>query len=89
MCVNFVTNIMQRKVKPLHPGSILVDILEDRGISINEVSKSNLKLREVLLGTRPITYLLAVEVDLRLGVSTQLLLNLQRKVDIWDSLHGS
>ena len=86
MCVNFVTNVTQRKVRPLHPGSILVDILEDKGISVNEFSKSNSKLREVLLCTRPITYLLAIEVDLRLGVSTQLLLNLQRKIDVWDSL---
>jgi len=88
MSVSFVANVMQRKVRPLHPGSILVDILEDRGISVNEFSKSNSKLRDVLLCTRPITYLLAVEVDLRLGVPTQLILNLQRKVDIWDSLYN-
>lgn len=40
MYVSFVTNVVQRKVKPLHPGSIVVDILEDRGVSIEEFSKS-------------------------------------------------
>jgi len=89
MYLSFVFDVMQRKVKPLHPGSIVVDILEDRGISVDDFSRNNLKLREVLLGTRPITYLLAVEVDLRLGISNQLLLNVQRKVDIWDSEHST
>lgn len=86
MCVSFVNSVMKRKVKPLHPGSIVIDILEDRGISVNEFVKSNSKLREILEGKRPISYRFAFEIDLRLGISAQLLLNLQRKVDIWDSL---
>lgn len=86
MCVSLVNSVKQRKVKPLHPGSIVVDILEDRGISVNEFSKNNSKLKEILEGKRSITYLSAFEIDLRLGISFQPLLNLQRKVDIWDSL---
>lgn len=86
MYVSFVNNVMQRKVKPLHPGSIVVDILEDRGVSIEEFSKSNSKLKEILEGKRPLSCRFAFEIDLRLGISYQLLLNLQRKVDIWDSL---
>ena len=85
MCINFVANTMQRKVKPLHPGSIIVDVLEDRGIKVNEFCKGDCKLKEILESVRPITYLCAVKVDLRLGISSQLLMNLQRKVDIWDS----
>lgn len=80
MCINLVGNIMQRKVKPLHPGSIVVDILEDRGIDKEEF------LKDILEGKRPIRFKFAFEIDLRLGIPTQLLLNLQRKVDIWDSL---
>jgi Plasmid maintenance system antidote protein len=86
MCVNLVKNIKQRKVKPLHPGSIVIDVLEDRGISIEEFSKDNIKLKEILEGRRPVTYRFAFELELRLGIAIQLLLNLQRKVDIWDSL---
>ena len=86
MCISFVSSVTQRKVKPLHPGSIVIDILEDRGISVENFSKNSSKLREILEGKRPITYVSAFEIDLRLGVSTQLLLDLQRKVDIWDSL---
>lgn len=86
MCIDFVNSVMQRKVKPLHPGSIVIDILEDKGISVEEFIKEDIKLKEVLEGKRPMTYIIAFETDLRLGISTQLLLNLQRKVDIWDSL---
>lgn len=86
MCVSFVTNIMQRKVKPLHPGSIVIDILEDRGISVGEVFFYNFELEEILKGLRPMTYYWAVDIENRLGISAKLLLNLQRKVDIWDSL---
>lgn len=84
MCVSFVNSVKQRKVKPLHPGSIVIDILEYRGISIEEFSRNNLKLREILEGKRPVSYKFAFEIDLRLGISAQLLLNLQREVDIWD-----
>lgn len=86
MCVNFVNSVTKRKVKPLHPGSIVIDILEDRGISIEEFSRENSKLKEILEGKRPMSYRFAFEIELRLGISAQLLLNLQRKVDIWDSL---
>lgn len=86
MCINYVSNITQRKVKPLHPGSIVIDILEDRGISIEEFSRGNIQYKEILEGKRPITYAFAFEINLILGISIQLLLNLQRKVDIWDSL---
>lgn len=76
---------MIQKIRPLHPGDIIQDILDERGISVDEFSKDNLQHREILLGERPMTYLFAIEIDLRLGVSSQLLINLQRKVDIWDS----
>jgi len=87
MCVNLVSNVAQRKVKPRHPGSIVVDILEDRGVSVEEFAKSSIKLKEILEGKRSITYNFAFEIVLRLGISTQLLLNLQRKIDIWDNLY--
>lgn len=77
---------MQRKVKPLHPGSIVIDILEDRGISIDRFARGRVKLKDVLEGKRSINYISAFEIELRLGISAQLLLNLQRKVDIWESL---
>jgi len=79
-----VKSVMFRKVRPIHPGEIIRDILEERNISIN-----NLYLNEILEGKRSITFLWAKEIEKELGISTQLLLNLQRKVDIWDSLYDN
>jgi len=86
MSVNFVFNVMQRKIRPLHPGSIVIDILEDRGINIRDLYLYNLELDEILKGERPITYYWVKEIENKLGIPVQLLINLQRKVDIWDSL---
>jgi plasmid maintenance system antidote protein VapI len=79
-----VKSVMFRKVRPIHPGEIIRDILEERDISIN-----SLYLNEILEGKRSITFLWAKEIEKELGISTQLLLNLQRKVDIWDSLYDN
>jgi plasmid maintenance system antidote protein VapI len=83
-----VKSIVSRKVRPVHPGEIIRDILDDRDISIGDIYLYNLELDEILEGDRPITYFWAKEMEKELGISTQLLLNLQRKVDIWDSLYG-
>jgi len=86
MYLSFVFDVMQRKVKPLHPGSIVVDILEDRGVSQEEFCNSDFKLLEILLGEKVISFHYAWYIEQKLSISHKLLLNLQRKADIWDSL---
>lgn len=58
MCINLVDSVSKRKVKPLHPGSIVIDILEDRGVSQVEFCDGdyNLELDEILEGKRPVSY---------------------------------
>lgn len=76
---------MNRKIRPLHPGDIIRDILDERDISISEFCDNDKNLKDIVLGTRPITHLVSEIISEELGISSQLLMNLQRKVDIWDS----
>lgn len=78
---------MQRKERPQHPGSIILDIFEERDMCIGDFYLYNLELDEILESERPMTYYWAKELEGHLGISAELLMNLQRKVDIWDSLH--
>jgi len=84
-----VKSVMSRKIRPVPPGEIIRDILDERDISIGDIYLYNLELDEILKGERSITYFWAKQIEKELGISTQLLLNLQRKVDIWDSLSGT
>lgn len=86
MCLSIVANVMQRKIRPLHPGSVIIDVLEDRGITVNDYYRSCPILREIVEGKRPITYAFAIELQDQFAIKAELLMNLQRKVDIWDSL---
>ena len=80
-----VQSVISRKIRPIHPGEVATDILKDSGINIQSYSSLNYKLRETLEGKRPMTYTMAKDLQCRLKVSAELLMNLQRKVDIWDS----
>lgn len=83
MTYKLVQHVLSRKVRPAHPGEIILDILESRKDIVFDV----VKYEEMLKGDRPITYEFAKEVEDKLDLSSNLLMNLQRKVDIWDSLH--
>ena len=76
-----VQSVISRKIRPIHPGEVATDIL----INIRGYSGFNYKLRETLEGKRPLTYTIAKDLQYRLTVSAELLMSLQRKVDIWDS----
>lgn len=80
---NLVTSLLNRKIRPAHPGEIISDILDDYFIAREEFCQGNYQWIEILDGERPVTPLFIAEVN----ISTQLLINLQRKVDIWDSKH--
>lgn len=91
---SLVKSIARRKVRPLSPGDIILDLLKDRGIDFDQYCGSNSQLKEALfgrtdpigLGERPMSYLFAEQLENQLGIKAQLLLDLQRRVDIWDSL---
>ena len=82
---NEFQSIISRKIRPIHPGEVVSDILDDLGINIRSYAGFNYKLKETLEGKRPMTYTMAKDLQCRLTVSAELLMSLQRKVDIWDS----
>lgn len=77
--------MLSRKVCPVHPGEVVSDLLDEKDISIGDLFLYNLELDEILEGERPMTSFWANKLETKLGISSQLLMNLQRKVDIWDS----
>jgi plasmid maintenance system antidote protein VapI len=86
MLISAVSSVISRKIRPIHPGEVATDILRELGIvDIKSYSGFNYRLRETLEGERPMTYSMAGDLQYRLGVSAKLLMDMQRKVDIWDS----
>lgn len=85
---------VNRKVRPIHPGEIISDILQDLKISQTKFAEiigvSHRSVNEIIQGKRPITVDTAIRIGKALGNGSQLWLNLQQKVDIWDALqaHG-
>lgn len=81
--------IQDRLVRPITPGEVLADILEDLEVSYTEFAQ--------ILGVYPqiiedifhekqrITVDLAIRIGKALGNGPRLWLNLQQKVDIWDT----
>jgi plasmid maintenance system antidote protein VapI len=80
-----VQSVISRKIRPVHPGTIIVDELENRGINIKDYCGENPQLLEILEGSRPIDSLFASNIENQLGISISRLLVAQRKVDIWNS----
>jgi addiction module HigA family antidote len=84
-------NIIQgRKVRPVHPGEVLADVLEDIEMTQTRFAEilgvSRRSVNEIVLGQRPITVDMAIRIGKALGNGPQLWLNLQQKVDIWDAV---
>lgn len=69
-----------------HPGEVVKDELEFRGISqrklANEIGISAKQLNEVLNGKRPITSELALLFEAALGISAATLLTLQTRFNL-------
>jgi addiction module HigA family antidote len=84
-------NIIQgRKVRPVHPGEVISDVLEDLEMTQTRFAEilgvSRRSVNEIILGQRPITVDMAIRIGKALGNGPQLWLNLQQKVDIWDAV---
>lgn len=84
--------VVNRKVRPLHPGEVISDILEDLEITQTKFAEilgvSRRSVNEIIQGKRPITVDMAIRIGKALGNGPQLWLNLQQKVDIWDALQA-
>lgn len=84
-------NIIQgRKVRPVHPGEVISDVLEDLEMTQTRFAEilgvSRRTVNQIILGQRPITVDMAIRIGKALGNGPQLWLNLQQKVDIWDAV---
>ncbi len=82
--------IYERKVRPVHPGEVISDVLEDIEMTQTKFAEilgvSRRSVSEIVLGKRPITVDMAIRIGKALGNGPQLWLNLQQKVDIWDAV---
>ncbi|MBE9122379.1 HigA family addiction module antidote protein [Tychonema sp. LEGE 07199] len=86
-----IQNIIQgRKARPVHPGEVISDVLEDIEMTQTRFAEilgvSRRSVNEIVLGQRPITVDMAIRIGKALGNGPQLWLNLQQKVDIWDAV---
>lgn len=85
--------LLERKVRPTHPGEVILDILEDLEITQTKFAEvigvSRRSVNEIIQGRRPITVDMAIRIGKALGNGPQLWLNLQQKVDIWDALQAN
>ena len=79
-----------RQTRPVHPGEVISDVLEDIGITQTSFAEalgvSRRTVNEIVQGRRPITVDMAIRIGKALGNGPRLWLNLQQKVDIWDAM---
>lgn len=68
---------------PTHPGEVLKEEIEYRGISQKQLSKqmgiSYSMLNEILNGKRPVTETIALCFEAALGIEAELLVNMQTR----------
>ncbi|MEH2211962.1 HigA family addiction module antitoxin [Nostoc sp.] len=73
-----------RLVRPIHPGEVIADILDDLDINTANFAEnlgvSNQTIEEVINGQRAITVDIAIRLGKALGNGARLWLNLQQKV---------
>jgi antitoxin HigA-1 len=89
---NIFESVKDRKIRPVHPGEIILDILEDLEVSQTQFAKtlgvSRRTVNQIIQGHRPITVDMAIRIGKALGNGPVLWLNLQQKVDVWDALQN-
>ena len=76
----------QHRLQPTHPGDILQEELEERGISLSQLARDlrvpAARVRLVLKAQRPMTSDLALRLERYLGASAQFWMNLQIAYDL-------
>jgi addiction module HigA family antidote len=82
--------IRERQVRPVHPGEVIADALEELEMTQTSFAEvlgvSRRTINQIIQGRRPVTVDMALRIGKALGNGPQLWLNLQQKVDIWDAL---
>jgi antitoxin HigA-1 len=81
-----------RLARPIHPGEVIADILDDLEINPNNFAEilgvSNQTIQEIINGEKSITVDMAIRLGKALGNGPRLWLNLQQKIDVWDALQS-
>ena len=81
------------KIRPVHPGEVLADVLEDIEISQTAFAEmlgvSRRTINEIVQGRRPVSVDMAIRLGQSLGNGPHLWLNLQQTVDIWDAFQSN
>ena len=80
--------ILEGQIRPVYPGEIIADVLEDLEITTIDFAKkldmSSGTVEAIVQGRIPVRVDMAIRLGKALGNGPQLWLNLQQKVDIWD-----
>ncbi len=81
-----------RLARPIHPGEVIADILDDLEINPNNFAEmlgvSNQTIQEIINGEKSINVDMAIRLGKALGNRPRLWLNLQQKIDVWDALQS-
>lgn len=89
---NWQNIIDDRLVRPIHPGEVIADILDDLNINTANFAEilgiSNQTIQEIINGQRSVTVDIAIRLGKALGNGPRLWLNLQQKVELWDALQS-
>lgn len=82
-----------RKIRPVTPGEVLADVLEDIELSVADFAAlTDIPIDELMAiidNKKPIAQDTALAIGNTLTTSSQLWLALQAKVDNWVERHGS
>lgn len=89
---NWQDMTQDRLVRPVHPGEVIADILDDLEITPTEFAEiigvPNQTVNEIINCQRTITVDIAIRLGKALGNGPRLWLNLQQKIDVWDALQS-
>lgn len=84
--------LTNRKRRPSHPGSVLEEILPESGLTQTDLARltgvSRRTINEIVNERRPVTVDMAHRLSCVFSTGPELWLNLQRDVDIWDSMQA-
>ena len=82
--------VIEKQVRPVHPGEVIADLLENLEMKTIDFAKkldvSAETVEAIIQGRMPVTVDMAIRLGKALGNGPQLWLNLQQKVDIWDTM---
>jgi addiction module HigA family antidote len=89
--MNIVSNILlEEQIRPIYPGEVIADLLEDLEMTtIDFAQKLDVSpdtVEAIIQGRLPVTVDMAIRLGKALGNGPQLWLNLQHKLDIWDTI---